>query len=180
MALHESGDNDLIRNKKGQTMVEFALIGILLFGLVFAVVDFGTMFYDETVNSMQHAVREGARYAITGSSDASCGGTVRSCAVAKIRNSSVGLCDKNLCNITFYTVESGSPVQLPTDPNDPGSLIVGGPSELIMIRVAYSWPLLTPIVKPFFPDGKYSFTVGTTMLTEPFPEMVTNEKQGFN
>jgi Flp pilus assembly protein TadG len=158
---------DLIRNNKGQTMVEFALIGILLFGLVFAVIDFGTMLY---VNlTMQHAVREGARYAITGSSDGSCGGTIRSCAVAKIRNSSVGLCDKNPCNITFYTLQSGSPVPLPTDPNDPGSSVVGGPSELIMVRVAYSWPLMTPIVKPFFPDGKYSFTVGATMQTEPFP-----------
>ena len=160
------GRYDLIRNKKGQTVIEFALIGILLFGLVFAVVDFGTMLY---VNlTMQHAVREGARYAITGSSDLSCG-TVRACVVQKIRNSSVGLCDKNPCNITFYTLQSGSPVELPTDPNDPGSLVVGGPSELIVIRVAYSWPLLTPIVKPFFPDGKYTFTVGATMLTEPFP-----------
>jgi hypothetical protein len=128
------------------------------------------MFY---VNlTIQHAVREGARYAITGSGDGSCGGTVRSCAVAKIRNSSVGLCDKNPCTITFYRLLSGDPPvedPLPTDPNDPGSSVVGGPSELIVIRVAYSWPLLTPIIKPFFPDGKYSFTVGATMRNEPFP-----------
>jgi Flp pilus assembly protein TadG len=167
MVIKNRGDY-LIRNRKGQTVIEFALIAILLCGLVFAIVDFGYMFY---VNlTIQHAVREGARYAITGGSDGSCGGTVRSCAVAKIRSSSVGLCDKNPCNITFYTMQSGSPVELPTDPNDPGSSVVGGPQELIVIRVAYSWPLLTPIVKPFFPDGKYNFTVGATMRNEPFEE----------
>jgi len=157
--------HDLINNTKGQTMVEFALIGILLLGLVFAVVDFGTMLY---VNlTLQHAVREGARYAITGSSDGSCG-TVRSCAMAKIKSSSIGLCDKNTCTITFYSLQSGSPVELPTDPSDPGSSVIGGSKELIAIKVAYSWPLLTPIVKPFFPNGKYNFTVGATMRNEPF------------
>src|SRR3990172_11341519 len=136
------GRYDLIRNKKGQTMVEFALIGILLFGLVFAVIDFGYMFY---VNlTMQHAVREGARYAITGSSSLDPGG-VRASVIQKIKNSSVGLCDKYTCTFTFVTLNS--------NPNDPN---VGEPSELITIRVAYSWPLLTPILKPFFPDGKYS------------------------
>jgi hypothetical protein len=147
------GRYDLIRNKKGQTTVEFALIGILLFGLVFAVIDFGTMLY---VNlTMQHAVREGARYAITGPNPlAGDPRDRRTLVIDKIHDSSVGLCDKNPCTISF--------VNLPNDPN------VGAPSELITIRVAYSWPLLTPIVKPFFPDGKYSFTVGATMRNEPF------------
>lgn len=144
-----------LRNEKGASIIEFALVGIVVFGLLFAIVDLGMMFF---VNlTMQNAVREGARYAITGSSDASCG-TVRDCVVAKIRNSSVGLCGKNPCNVTFVTLNP-----IPDDPN------VGGPSELITIRVAYSWPLLTPLMKPFFPNGHYNFTVGATMRNEPFP-----------
>jgi Flp pilus assembly protein TadG len=159
------GRYDLISNKKGQTTAEFAIVAIVLLGLVFAVIDFGYMLY---VNlTMQHAVREGARYAITGRSDLSPAG-VRASVVQKIKDSSIGLCGRQACSITFFRLQSGSPVELPTDPNDSRSLVVGGPRELIVIRVAYSWPLLTPIVKPFFPDGKYSFTVGATMKNEPF------------
>ena len=44
--------------------MEFALVALLLFGILFTIIDLGIMFY---VNlTMQHAVREGTRYAVTG------------------------------------------------------------------------------------------------------------------
>jgi len=71
-------------NDKGQAIVEFALAALIFFSLLFAIIDLCIMLY---VNlTMQHAVREGARYAITGQSNL--GTDRRSALIARIRNSS--------------------------------------------------------------------------------------------
>jgi hypothetical protein len=46
---------------RGQTLIEFALIAPVLFILLFGIIDFG-MVLDHRI-TLQHAVREGARYA---------------------------------------------------------------------------------------------------------------------
>lgn len=154
-----------LRNEKGTSIIEFAFIAILVFGLLFAIVDLGMMFY---VNlTMQNAVREGARFAITGNNQDP---DLRASVIEKIEEKSVGLCNKNPCTIAFFVVHGVNRDPLPpSDPNDPQSLLVGAPNDIIEITVDYSWPLLTPLMKPFFPNGKYNFRVGATMRNEPFP-----------
>jgi len=49
------------RREEGQTLVEFVLIAPIIFLLLFAIVDFGM--YLNLHITVQHAVREGARYA---------------------------------------------------------------------------------------------------------------------
>ena len=49
--------------QKGNTALEAAFILIPLFGLIFAIVDFGLAIFVRS--TMQHATREGVRYAIT-------------------------------------------------------------------------------------------------------------------
>ena len=64
----------MLRQKKGQTTVEFALVVLLFLTLIMTIVDFALMFF---VNqTIQHAVREGARYAVTGRNE---GGLDPSC-----------------------------------------------------------------------------------------------------
>ena len=162
-------------NSYGQSLVEFALVGLVFFSLLFAVLDLGFMFY---VNlTMQHAVREGTRYAVTGRSNL--GTDRRSALIQLIKNSSNGLYDKNLTphdepgmqsynnpsisvikpsNVTF-TNYSGTPTT-----GDPGK-----PDDVIVVRLTYTWSLITPILRPFFPGGKYTFTVKSTMKNESFP-----------
>ena len=54
----------MLMQNKGQSMVEFALVMVLFLSVVFTIMDFAIMFF---VNqTMQHAVREGARLAVTG------------------------------------------------------------------------------------------------------------------
>lgn len=154
----------IIRNNKGTSILEFSMIAVLFFGAVFLIVDLGMMLY---VNlTMQHAVREGARYAITGQDNLSPDGR-RAAVVQKIRDNSIGLCDKYPCSINFFKLNEPDPI--PFDPGDPRSGDVGNPSEIIIVSLDYSWPLITPIVKPFFSDGAYSFTVRSAMRNEPFP-----------
>jgi Flp pilus assembly protein TadG len=157
-------------NNNGQTTLEFALAAILFFSLLFAIFDLAMMFY---VNlTMQHAVREGTRYAITGRSNLDPNQNSpnrRAAMIQKIKDSSNGLYDRNLHvpkdpiisiikpgNVTFSNY-SGTPTT-----GNPGQ-----PNDTIIVRLTYTWPLVTPILKPFISGGKYTFTVKSTMRNEP-------------
>jgi Flp pilus assembly protein TadG len=156
------------RCRKGQTTVEFALAAIILLALLFAIIDLSMMFF---VNlTMQHAVREGVRYAITGRSNL--GADRRAALIAKIKEQSMGLYDRNLhvpkdptikvippSSVTFPNYTGGT-----TQTGDPGQA-----DETIVVSLTYKWSLVTPLMKPFFPGGAYTFTVKATMKNEPFP-----------
>lgn len=154
------------KNQKGQTTIEFALVAILLLVLLFAIIDLATLFY---VNlTMQHAVREGARYAITGRSDL--GEDRRSALIAKIREQSMGLYNKNQHSPRDPSISVIRPTGV-TFSNYSGTPTTGDPGkadETIVVSLTYTWPLLTPLMKPFFQGGAYTFTVKSTMKNEPF------------
>lgn len=156
----------MFKDKKGQTLVEFALLAPLFFILIFGMVDLGWMFY---VNlTMQHAVREGARYAVTGRSDL--GKDRRDALIQKIRAASMGLYDKNLHEPKDPRVAVLSPGDLSFD-NYTGSAAQGDPGakdDIIVVSLTYTCPLLTSVLKPFISGGEYTFTVKSTMTNEPF------------
>ena len=147
--------------------MEFALVALLLFALLFTIMDLGIMFY---VNlTMQHAVREGTRYAVTGQSNL--GTDRRSALIQKIRDSSVGLYDKNLHVPKDPQINVITPSQV-TFSNYTGTPTTGNPgqpNDIIVVSLTYTWPLVTPILKRFFPNGRYTFTVKSTMKNESFP-----------
>lgn len=143
--------------QQGASMVEFAIILPLLLLLLLAIIEFGALFWVKL--TMQHAVREGARYAITGRVDLDPDPDehLRPRAVAeKIKLSSLGLYDSVVTGMTV------------TDPdgNELGGF--GGPGETVVIKLQCSWPLLTPLVRPFFGEGTYNFTVSSAMRNENF------------
>lgn len=51
------------RRQRGNAMLETALIFLPLFAIIFAILDFGLVIFIKS--TLQHAVREGARYAVT-------------------------------------------------------------------------------------------------------------------
>lgn len=155
-------------NKKGKGVatVEFALAAVLFFTVVFAIVDFSYLFF---VNlTMQHAVREGARYAVTGRADLdpSPEGSAKDrcdAAISEIRNQSMGFYDNVSPIVAFYTIVGDPPTPTPVPGN---SCAAAG--QIIIITVKCTLPLLTPFLKPFFTDGNYVFSVSTTMKNEAF------------
>lgn len=153
-------------DQKGQTIIEFALVAILLLVLLFAIIDLATLFY---VNlTMQHAVREGARYAITGRNDL--GEDRRSALIAKIKEQSMGLYDKNKHAPRDPSISVIKPSAV-TFSNYSGTPTTGDPGkadETIVVSLTYTWPLMTPLMKPLFQGGAYTFTVKSTMKNEPF------------
>ena len=50
------------QREEGQGLLEFALVAVLLFMLIFAIIDFGRLFF--AYATMSNGVREGARYGI--------------------------------------------------------------------------------------------------------------------
>jgi Flp pilus assembly protein TadG len=151
-------------DEKGQAMVEFALTALVLISLLLALIDLAMMFY---VNlTMQHAVREGARYAITGQIGAS--SDRRAAMIQKIKDSSCDLYNKNALAEKDPTVSVLTPSHISTFTNYTGNQVVdtGKPDQIIIVRLTYAWPTLTPLMNPFFTDGRYTFTASATMKNE--------------
>ena len=78
---------------RGVTSVEFALASSLFFLLMFMVMDFALFGFVKL--TMQHAVREGARYAVTGQAtlDPEANGDRTRAIIQKIRDDSMGFFD---------------------------------------------------------------------------------------
>jgi Flp pilus assembly protein TadG len=152
-------------NQHGAATVEFALTATLFLAVLFALIDFAYLFWGNL--SMAHAVREGARYAVTGQSglDPSPQGTAQDrcdAAVEAIKNQSMGFYARVSPVVTFKTLNSdGSITLVPVNS-------CAASNQIIVISIANTLPLLTPFLKPFFTNGKYTFTVSTTMKNEGF------------
>lgn len=154
-----------LKKKKGAATVEFALASMFFFTVFFAILDFGYLFLGNL--SMQHAVREGARYAVTGRADLDPNpqGTAQDrcdAAIVEIKNQSMGFFDKVSPVVVFKTVNAdGSITPVPANS-------CAAANQIIVITVNCTLPLLTPFLKPFFSDGNYTFSVSTTMKNEAF------------
>lgn len=146
---------------RGASMVEFALIAPILFFLLFAIIEVGVLFW---VNlTMQYAVREGARYSVTGNSDLDPSTKAHQrylAVIEKIKDSSLGLYDRVNAKITVQN-KTYSSAQF-----NPGMFGVGG--DIVVLQLDCAWPIMTPMVLPFFKDGKYTFSVAATMRNEAF------------
>lgn len=153
------------RRERGAAIVEFALVAILFFTLLLTIIDFSYLFFANI--SMQHAVREGARYAVTGQSNLDPKNHDR-CAAARARiiSQSMGLFNRTSANVTFSVLSKTLPV---TQTQTTGC---GLPGDIIIITVNCRLPVLTPFLWPIFTDGStpgvYVFTVSSTMKLENF------------
>lgn len=146
----------------GSAAVEMALIAPVLFLLLMAVFEFSIVFF--TSLTMQYAVREGSRFAITGQSQLSGDASVSQryqAIIQSIKNNSVGMYDSvnpviSVNNTTYAT------------PNAYTANMFGGPGDVVVIRLDCSWTIVTPLVGALFPGGKLKFSVATTMRNETY------------
>jgi hypothetical protein len=147
------------QRERGASAVEFAIVAPLLFFLLFAVIDLCVLFW---VNlTMQYAVREGARYAVTGRSDLGPQGNPQRhlAVIEKIKDSSMGLFERVEPKING--IDYGHAGQYSAG-------MFGAPGQIFVLRLDGAWPLMSPLVQPFFQDGKYRFSVAATMRNEEY------------
>jgi hypothetical protein len=162
------------KKQKGTAAVEFALVAVAFFTVLFSIIEFGYMYW---VNlTMQHAVREGARFAVVANpssypvtpSNPATPGVQRCNAIrAAIQDNSMGLYDRlniQFADLTFSTVDAstGSVVFLGNAAD-----ACGVADQIIMIDLKCTLPTITPLMAPFFTNGAYTFHVGATMKNEP-------------
>lgn len=151
------------RRQRGAAAVEFAFAAVLFLTVLLAIIDWSYLFFANL--TMQHAVREGARFAITGSSaGAPTPGDRCAATVQRIRAQSMGLYDATGSTTVFKTVDAAGNIATL------GSGSCYGAGQLIIVQVDSRVEALTPFVRPFFAatGGKYEFEVSTTMKNEAY------------
>ncbi len=115
--------NRLHKKAFGAATVEFALVAVTVFTLLFGIIDFSYLFWGTL--SMQHAVREGARYAVTGQSNLFVNPTGNAkdrcdAAIEEIKTQSMGFYDRVSPVIVFSTISTDTPpIITPTPQNSP-------------------------------------------------------------
>ena len=151
---------------RGQTMVEFAIVVPLFLWLIFAVADFGRLFFVQM--NLQTALSEAGRFASTGNHlpDPNKPGqnlSRVSSIVAEAQNGSAlaRMMGATISNVLVSSTYGGS-----------GS--AGGPQDTITISLIASLKLITPLVANSFPGRTYTFTSSVTCKNEPFPPANTN------
>ncbi|MET0265847.1 MAG: TadE/TadG family type IV pilus assembly protein [Duganella sp.] len=153
----------LRRRQRGSAVVEMAIIAPMAFLLLIGIIEFSIVFY--TTLTMQFAIREGARYAITGRSDkdpATANQQRYLAVVQQIKNNSMGMYDSvnPVISVNGATYASSTAYS---------ANMFGSPGEIVVLRIDCTWKIATPIVAALFPNGQYKFTVATTMMNESFP-----------
>ena len=143
------------RRERGGTLVEFALVAPLMILLIMAALELAIVFW---VNlTLQHAVREGARYAVTGQ-----GGAQREQLVLqRIVDQSMDLYQR------VQPVLSINQASVAADmaPLPPGMLGAGG--EMLLLQIDGAWPVASPLLQPWL-GTVYRFRVAATMRNEAF------------
>jgi hypothetical protein len=141
--------------ERGGALVEFALLAPLVILLIMAALELAILFW---VNlTLQHAVREGARYAVTGE-----GGALREQLVLqRIVEQSMGLYQRVQPVLRINRADGLSgPAQIL-----PGALGAGG--ELLVLQIDGAWPVASPLLQPWL-GTVYRFSVAATMRNEAF------------
>jgi len=138
----------------GQSIVEFALCALILFMLVFAIIDFSYLFYAKL--TLQNAVRQGGRYAITG--QAISGKSRYLSILTTVQNFSMGMATSSNTTVCGQIL---------------GCQCGGGPGETVTVKVTYPYKFITPLIARVFTNGTYTVTVSSSFKNEQFPPSST-------
>ncbi len=162
--------NKLRNREHGAVLVETALSSVVFAMLLFAIFDFGRMFYFQS--RLQHAVSQSTRFATTGNTleDPNNPGTQMS------RVDSIKAMIKQLSGIQGF---GANDIQINTVMPD-GTLVAGAGSPGDVVTVSATWriPVVAPFLSAMFPGGEYQFTATTTFRNEEFPGNAFNRAPG--
>jgi hypothetical protein len=136
-----------LKDATGATMVEAAIITPLLLLLTFSIVDFGSMFY--CYLSLESGVSQATRAVVTG-------GSTEAAIRAAMRKATPTLTIPDSA-FSFSNIPPGGTSFVSG---------VGGPGAVSRVTVTYQWDIMTPLIRPFFTNGKVTFRVESTMKNE--------------
>lgn len=148
-----------LKDATGATLLEAAIITPLLLLLTFSIADFGGLFY--VYLALENGVSQATRQAITGSvvDDPSNPGTPlsRPAAIKAAMRSATPTLTIPDSAFTFEHMAVGGTSWVSG---------TGGPGEIEKVTITYTWPLMTPLLQPFFAGGQLSMKVESMMKNE--------------
>ena len=119
------------RSERGSNLVEFPFVMLPLFGLCFAICDFGLAIFIQ--NTVQNAVREGVRYAITYQTAS---GFCQDASIKQaVQNASMGF----VSNPSYVSVTYYAPTDLSTPIASPGGNVGGNVVEVSVAGLQRQW-----------------------------------------
>ncbi len=143
---------------KGQSLVETAIVLPILIVFCLSFVDLASVLF--TYLQLGDGVAQATRYAVTGrqADDPDRPGMQlsREQSVMRALRTALPTLVINDGDVTFYNVKTHAPG-------------IGGPNDLINVRVIYKVPLVSPALLALVSDGTITLRVSTTMKNEPFP-----------
>jgi len=146
-------------NDSGQALVETAISLSLFLLLVLGTIDFGYLF--STKLTLQNAVRQGGRYAITGQcitgSDGSCSLTRYNSIIQTVEDTSLGVAKSSEIVLQCTDQGGGCPTQ------------AGGPGDIVTITVTHPYHFMTGPIGAFFSSQSYTIKVSSAFTNEAFP-----------
>ncbi len=180
------------KREEGSTMVEFALVAPLLAMFLIAIVEFGMIMFSSIL--MESGLRDASRFGITGREVA--GATRLENIVQIISDRTIGLIDMDAADVSVLVYPSFSDVgagedyvdgngngsydagETYTDSNgnggwdsDIGVAGAGGTGDIVLYRISYDWPILTPFASSFIGDeGTFQLRASIAVRNEPWTE----------
>jgi len=157
--IKEGPDKMTKANDSGQALVETAISLAVFLLLVLGTIDFGYLF--STKVTLQNAVRQGGRYAITGQcvtgSDGTCSLTRYNSILRVVEGASLGRLNSSQISITCQDQGGGCPSG------------AGGPGDVVIITVTYPYHFMTGPIGAFFSSRSYTLKVSSAFTNEFFP-----------
>jgi hypothetical protein len=180
----------LRRDENGSPVMEMAFAAPALFLICAGTVEFGMIMFVTVL--MESSLRDAARYGITGQIPD--GFDRQAYIIQLIGERTIGLVDIDNAEIqilsypTFDDVGRGEdyvdgngngsydPGETYTDENgnsqwddDVGVPGAGQSGQVVVYRISYAWPLLTPLIAPLIgDDGKYLIKASIAVRNEPW------------
>jgi Flp pilus assembly protein TadG len=136
------------RGERGATLVEFALVAVPFFLLVFGILELGFIFWG--THELENATEEAGRQIRTGQTQSKSQSDFVDLVCSRVTllsqcSSKLQVDVRTFSN--FSDIENNSPVPLDGDQElvDNFSFSQGGPRSIVLVSTFYQWPLFTGI-----------------------------------
>lgn len=158
----------LRRDESGSAAIEFALISPVLFFALFSLLEIGVL--GMMTSGLDNAVLETSRRIRTGRDDAADSASAFKDQICDRLGGAAVSCRERLV-VSVQKFSAFSSAAAAADAQPLGQFDKGGPSDIILVKANYKWPLMTPFLTAAYNrDGPLDVTIASRVAfkNEPF------------